>query len=206
MDQHSPADSIRILKMIVNNEAISDELSEILSRKYEASKRYQKRNGVQFDLTLHEYIDLISRPQIQSMEKKLKKGTIKRFMKGDFGYCLTWKDRPSKAAKIMNTETAVFVNRVTSKRNQQFVKGDKHSDASKAAISKAKTGQTHTEDTKAKISASKTGQTHSDETRAKQSAAKTGRKLSDEQKAAIAEGQRARHAARKAAKEAGNGQ
>lgn len=204
MNQHTPGNIIRTLKKIVNNETISDELAEILERKYEAAKRYQKKQGVQFDLTLNEYIDLIQRPQIQSMEKKLKKGTLKRFMKSDFGYCLTWKDRPSRATKIMNAETAVFVNRQKSKRNQQFVKGDTHTQESKDAISKGKTGQKQSEETKAKISASKTGTKASDETRAKQSAAKKGRKLTDEQKAAIAEGQRARHAARKAAKENGN--
>ncbi|WP_105405076.1 NUMOD3 domain-containing DNA-binding protein [Neorhizobium sp. T7_12] len=201
----SPQQVLAAITAPRSGRSISAELREILEIKYDASRRYQtSRNKVQFDLTLEEYIGLMTPWQLAQMEKKLATGNLRKFMGSDFGYVLGWKDKAGKASGIMNAETAVFCNRETSKRNLQLKKGDKQTEAGKAKIAKARTGTKHSAETKAAISKTKKGVALTDEHKAALSVAKKGRKMSDAHKAAIAVAQAARHAARKAVKEAGN--
>lgn len=186
----------------LNNRVISSELNELLERKYEYAKRYQIGQGVTFNLSLKDYLSLITKGQLDNMERRVKDGSFKRFMKSDYGYVLSWKDKAAKETKVMDSSTACFVNREKSKRSQQFKKGDKHSAESIELIRTKRTGTTHSDATKQKMRDAHEGTTMSDETKAKMSAAKKGRLLTDEQRDAIAAGQRRRHAERRAAKEA----
>lgn len=203
-----PTEVIDRIKSAIGGRTISDELSAILDRKYNATKRYQTARGVLFNLTLPEYLALISSAQMQNMELRLKKNGLKRFMKSEFGFVLTWKSKTAMHAKVMDATTAEFVNRVKSRRNVQNQKGETHTQKSKDAISAALKGVAKTAEHKANISAATKGVKRTAEARANISAGKTGRKQSQAQKDAIAEGQRRRHAERaaaKAAKENGNG-
>lgn len=198
----TPAEVIAKFKVALGVRTISDDLAIILNRKYEASKRYQTKAGVTFNLTLDEYLSLISSAQIDNMEIRLKKNGLKRFMKSDFGFVLTWKNKTALHAKVMDVSTADFVNRIKSKRNVQNQKGDTHTQASKDAISAKLKGVSKSNEHKAAISAATKGVKRSAEAKENISKGKTGRKQTQAQKDAIAEGQRRRHALRKAAKEA----
>ncbi len=179
--------------------SISKPLMTILCRMYESSLRRQVAAGNRFDLSLDQYLSLITKARRQRMERELKAGTFKRFMESSTGYVLTWKDREGRAGAILNTETAVFVNREQSRRNQHFKIGDRHTQESKDAIARARTGTTHSEETKAKIKHSNLGLNRSDETKAKIGAARKGRVVSDETKAKMAEKRAAYWAAKRAA-------
>lgn len=178
--------------------SISDPLMLILHRMYESSQRRQIAAGSQFDLSFNDYLTLITKARRQRMERELKNGTFKRFMESPTGYVLTWKDRSSKASGVLSTETACFVNREQSRRNQHFKKGDRHAQESKDAIARARTGTKQSEETKARIRAGNLGQTRSEETKAKISAARKGRTMSAETRAKMAAKRAAFWAAKRA--------
>lgn len=195
MENIQPSTIIQRNRMRLNGVWVSQALMTILERKFDYSARTQTKAGVQFDMSFEQYLALITISRLQTMEKHLKRGSFMAFMQSNYGYVLTWKGRAERDAGIMNAETAIFTDRETSKRRQQFQKGDKHSDVSKQRISEAKRGQKHSEETKALIAVAKRGQTHTDTTRAKISATKKGRPMSPEHKEKI----RAAMLARKAA-------
>ncbi|WP_018898929.1 NUMOD3 domain-containing DNA-binding protein [Rhizobium sp. 2MFCol3.1] len=195
----NPRDVLASIQSDFQGTKISKPLMTILCRMYESSQRRQVAAGNRFELTFDEYLALITKARRQRMESELKAGTFKRFMESTTGYVLTWKDRPSKAGGVLNGETAVFVNREQSRRNQHFKKGDRHTQASKDAIALARTGTKHSEETKERIKQANTGQTRSDETKAKISAARKGRVMSAETKAKMAEKRAAYWAAKRAA-------
>lgn len=181
-----PREVLAQIQSDIKGTSISQPLLIILRRMYDSSQKRQIHAGNRFELSFEEYLSLITRARRQRMERELKANTFKQFMMSTTGYVLTWKSRSAKASGVMNVQTAEFVNRERSRRNQHLAKGDTHSEASKAAISQALKGRTHSEDTKAKIKVGNAGQTRSDETRAKISAARTGRSMSAETKAKMA--------------------
>lgn len=194
----NPRDVLASIQSDFQGHSISKPLLTILTRMYDSSHRRQVAAGNRFELTFDQYLSLITKARRKRMELELKRGTFKRFMESVTGYVLTWRDREAKATRTLNMETAVFVNREQSRRNQHFKKGDKHSQESKDAIARARTGTKHSEETKARIKQSNLGQTRSDETKAKISAFRKGRPMSEETKAKMAAKRAAYWAAKRA--------
>ncbi len=194
----NPRDVLASIQTNFQGTSISRPLMMILCRMYESSQRRQVAAGNRFELTFEQYLSLITKARRQRMELELNRGTFKQFMGSATGYVLTWKDRAARASGTLNMETAVFVNREQSRRNQHFKKGDKHTQKSKDAIALARTGTKHSEETIARIRDANLGQTRSEETKAKISAARKGRKMSEETKAKMAAKRAAYWAAKRA--------
>jgi hypothetical protein len=204
MTNSQPFHILSTIQKQLDGSYLNPALITILSRMFESSRRRQVAAGVLFDLTFDQYLSLITKTRRQRMASEFRQGNFAKFMKSQSGYVLTWKDRPSRASGLMNMETACFVNREWSRRNQHFKKGDRHTDASKAAIAASRLGKTHTEETKAAIAAGNTGKVQSAETRKKIGAARTGRKHSEETKRKMAEKRAAYWATRAAAQTCGS--
>lgn len=134
---------------------------------------YQATKKRKVEMTFEQFLTLVTSSRRQRMERAMAAGNFERFMKGRYGYVLTWKSRQAKEAGVMNLQTAAYLNREDSERACQFGPGD-----------------THTEEAKAKIGDARRGKKASDATRAKQAAAKTGKALSDEHREAISAGSR----------------
>ncbi|UPA25349.1 NUMOD3 domain-containing DNA-binding protein [Shinella oryzae] len=183
----------------------SKRLRENLERMFEASKQHQTANGVSWNLTFNEYLELITQRRMQRMEAELKAGKLKEFMKGAKGYVLTTKNRTAYKAKIYDPTTVEFVNRNKSLRNHRMNKGDTHSEKSKEIMSIKRTGTTQTEETKQKISEGNKGKVLTKATKKAIADARTGTTHSEETKAKQRAAMQAYHAARRAAKEAQNG-
>ncbi|MGY5794162.1 NUMOD3 domain-containing DNA-binding protein len=194
----NPRDVLASIQSDFQGHSISKPLMTILCRMYESSHRRQVAAGIGFELTFDQYLSLITKARRQRMEQEFKSGTFKQFMESATGYVLTWRNREARATGTLNMETAVFVNREQSRRNQHFKKGDKHTQESKDAIALARTGTKHSEETKARIKQSNLGQTRSEETKAKISAARRGRTMSEETKAKMAAKRAAYWAAKRA--------
>lgn len=128
-----------------------------LVAQYENARLYQLQRKRQFDLTLEEFLSLITPSRRARMEKAMAGRSFERFMKGRYGYVLTWKSRKAFKAGVMNKDTACYLNREDSERASQFGPGDEHSDESKDLIRKSRTGKKATDATRAKMSRSKIG-------------------------------------------------
>lgn len=194
----NPRDVLASIQSDFQGHSISKPLLTILCRMYDSSRRRQVAAGNRFDLTFEQYLSLVTKARRQRMEAELKRGTFKWFMESATGYVLTWRDREARATRTLNMETAVFVNREQSRRNQHFKKGDRHTQESKDAIALARTGTKHSEETKARIKQSNLGQTRSDETKAKISASRKGRPMSEQTKAKMSAKRAAYWAAKRA--------
>ena len=173
---------------------------DILHRRFTQAKKDQERKGVTFTLKFDEFLKLTGAGRRNTLLKHHIAGTLKQFLKSNSGYCLTWKNKAAYQSQHMNAETAAFTTRKMSRRVNQFVAGDKHTEKSKAMISAKKTGVPQSEKTKAKRSASLMGHDVSDEARAKMSAKKQGTTKSPEERARISASMKATLAAKKAAK------
>lgn len=191
----------------ITKQSRNTDLTPHLKRMFESSKRRQEGQGVRFDLTFDDYLSLITPGRRRIMQRELNRGNLRGFMESNLGYVLTPKGRSEKAGMVCNKETFEFTNRRKSKENQHLKKGDRHRDDSKAKIAVSRTGKTHTEETKEKIREANKGQVRSDETRANIAKAKLGTTDSEETKNRKSEAAKARHARRRAEKEAqANGQ
>lgn len=160
---------------------ISAAVDLALEIQFELARNYQEKRGRTFALTLPEFISLVTKSRRQKMEAKMKTGNFDRFMKSNYGYCLTWKSRAAFKTGVMSIETACYVNREDSERSCQFGPGDTHSLESIDLIRKARTGKKASDATKAKQKARKMGHTVDAEQRAKTSAALKGKPKSPEQ-------------------------
>ena len=171
---------------------LRDALELALKEQFERARVNKIKAGIQFDLTLPEFMALVSSSRRQKIMQKLNTGNFPEFMKSNYGYVLTWKSRAALATGIFDKETACYVNRIDSRRNQHFAKGDKHepetiehlreinlgkvvSDVTKERMSEAHKGSECTDETKAKISATLKGKPKSPEQVAKMKAAATER-------------------------------
>jgi len=189
--------------MAINTNKRRD-LTPHLKRMFESSKKRQEEAGVRFELTFDEYLELITPARRRTMQQKLDSGKLKEFMESSRGYVLTPKGREEHAAKVCNKDTFEFANREKSRRNQHLKKGDRHRDESKQLIAISRMGTTHTEETKKKIRDGNKGQKRSDETRKAIAEARTGTKDSKETKNRKREAALARHAKKRAEREAEN--
>lgn len=165
--------------------SVEPDLLDVLAWRYDAARRYQINEGVDFQLTFAEFIALITPSRMNTIRKAIKKGTVDSFFRSKSRYVLSWKSSEAFETRMMNFANAAFINAEDSKRVNQFKAGDTHSEESKAKIRAKKLGTTHSDETKAKMAEAKRGTTHSDETRQKMAEAKRGRKMSEETKAKI---------------------
>lgn len=124
------------------------ETIEFLDNRYDMTQQRQQDNGVDFRLTRGQYWRAVCRhpTALRRIDQRYMK-----WLDGDrckpfrAGYVLTWKSRQALEARIMDKDTATFVNAETSKKNCFLKKGDHHSEASKIKISVAKKGVQFTE-------------------------------------------------------------
>lgn len=177
---------------------ISAAVDAALRAQFANAIAYQEMKKRRVELTEAEFFALVTPSRRQRMERAMVAGNFERFMKGRFGYVLTWKSRQAKEAGVMNFQTAAYLNREDSERACQFGPGDKHSDESKAAIGKARTGKKASDATRQKMSKAKVGKSRDDETRAAISAGLKGKPKSPEQIAKMKAAARARWAAKRA--------
>jgi len=173
-----------------------------LEIQFALARDYQEKRGRNFELTFPEFMSLVSKSRRNKMEAKMRTGNFERFMKSNYGYCLTWNSRRAFKTGIMSIETACYVNREDSERSCQFGPGDTHSEESIDLIRKARTGKKASDATKAKQRARKIGHVVDAEQRAKTSAALKDKPKSPEQIAKMKASAEARWAAVREAKAA----
>lgn len=112
-------------------------LTTYLTGWYEKSRARQIENGKVFELTLEEFFGLWSPKQIAKLEVLLLDGKAYERMrkKNMLAWVLGWTSREAFLAGVMNAETALIQTRSRSMEITGMQKGDKHSQASKDAIS-----------------------------------------------------------------------
>lgn len=149
------------------------ETREHLIKCYHKSRAYQEKNGVQFELTVEEYLRLWPSKMIQKIEYYTEKGIQSRFWNDDdMRPVLTWK-KTYRERLVMNVETARIVRADTSRMDGRLQPGEKHKPESIQKISDSMKGHLVTDETRGKISEKLTGTTNSEFTRnAKSEAAK----------------------------------
>lgn len=159
---------------------------------------YQAVKNRRVEMTFEEFLTLVTSSRRQRMERAMASGNFERFMKGRYGYVLTWKSRQAKEAGVMNLQTAAYLNREDSERACQFGPGDTHTEEAKAKIGEARRGKKASEATRAKLSAQKMGKPLSADHCAAISAGSRGKPKSEEQKQKMREAAKARWAAKRA--------
>lgn len=155
---------------------IEEDLLKILHERFKAARNYQLNKGVPFELTFHQFLFLVTDSRLNTIRNAMKKNVVESFFRSRSGYVLSWKNAEAMRSGVMNYETAAYVNRADSRKVGHFIKGDKHSEASKEKISKAKKGSKHNEATRKKMADAKRGNTMSEETKAKIRATMLARK------------------------------
>jgi len=155
---------------------IERSLLAVLHDRYDAARVYQENKGVRFELTFEQFVLLVTDSRLNTIRNAMKKNVVDYFFRSRRGYVLSWKDAEAMRSGVMNSQTAAYINRAESRKVGHFIKGDKHSDASKQKISTAKKGTKHSEVTRERMAAAKRGTTRSEETKAKIRAAMLARK------------------------------
>src|SRR5687768_4048901 len=90
-------------------------VSHWLEQRYEKSKVYQTEQGIHFDLSFEEYLNLWSADKIRKLEKYAAAGDLDRRMRHpDKGWVLSWSSKEARKAGVMNRDTARVLTRKTS--------------------------------------------------------------------------------------------
>ncbi|WP_120009118.1 hypothetical protein [Teichococcus vastitatis] len=146
-----------------------EDVVAFLTGRYEAARRYQTGKGVDFQLTLSQYLSLYTSFRRNTLLKHLNKRGLNAFAKmfrdPETGLVLTWKT--GKPAAVMTVNDVQIMTRKQSIKNAQFKKGDRHSEKTKARQSLVKTGIACSREKADKIAKTLTGTKDSDETREK---------------------------------------
>jgi hypothetical protein len=145
-----------------------DDVLAFLSGRHAISKRYQEGRGVDFQITVSEFVALFNtyrRNAILGIMRKSGVAGLNKIMRHkEKGWVLTWTS--GKAQPVMTAAIVSIMTRKVSKRNAQFKKGDRHSEKSKAAISKKKKGVAQAPDHSAAISVANKGRVFTEEHKA----------------------------------------
>lgn len=203
-EKASAKDVIRKITKQSDPAEITAAVDAALRAQYENAVAYQRQKGRTVNLTEAEFFALITPSRRKRMEKAMAERKFERFMKSNYGYVLTWKNRKAYKGGVMDKDTAAYINREDSERATQFGPGDTHTDESIDLIRKARTGTKATEATRQRMSNSKKGKPRDDEARANISAGLKGKPKDPAHIERMRESAKARWAAHRAAKEAGN--
>ena len=119
---------------------------EFITAWLEAARTYHTKAGRQFNLTVVEFDQVITPHQRRTIKKRINDGTITGFMAHrKWAYVLSWTSKEAYLAGVMDKTTAKVMTRDASERMNYLQKGDKHSEAARAKISKSLTGYVQTE-------------------------------------------------------------
>src|SRR3712207_873658 len=78
-------------------------VSHWLEQRYENSKTYQTEQGIRFELTFEEYLNLWSADKIRKMEEYAAAGDLDRRMRHkEKGWVLSWSSKDARKARVMN--------------------------------------------------------------------------------------------------------
>ncbi|MGF6155800.1 hypothetical protein M2267_001028 [Ensifer sp. KUDG1] len=196
----SAQDIIRNINKRSDPAEIAAAVDAALRAQYENAIAYQRLKGRTVNLTEAEFFALITPSRRKRMEKAMAERKFERFMKSNYGYVLTWKNRKAYKEGVMDANTAAYLNREDSERAAQFGPGDTHSAESINLIRKARTGKKATDATRHKMAAAKKGKARDEETRAAISAGLKGKQKSPEQIEKMRAAAKARWAAKREGK------
>lgn len=205
-EKASAKDVIRKITKQSDPAEIAAAVDAALRAQYENAIAYQRTKGRTVNLTEAEFFALITPSRRKRMERAMAERKFERFMKSNYGYVLTWKNRKAYQGGVMDAKTAAYINREDSERTAQFGPGDTHSQESIDLIRKARTGKKATDATRQKMAAAKKGKTRDDETRAAISAGLKGKAKTPEQIEKMRAAAKARWAAKRAERENGEGE
>lgn len=189
-----PADVIAAITGKSDPATINAALDVALEQQWKNARVDQEAKGVTFNLTLAEFMAVVSAGRRRTMIKKLEEGKFPGFMKSDSGYCITWKDKAAYETRVMDKDTVAFIRRAESRELLWIKKDDKHKPESIERIRVARTGTTQKPETIEKISKTKTGVSQTKKHVAARAAKLTGQTNTEETKARKSEMAKARWA------------
>ncbi|WP_156647850.1 hypothetical protein [Methylobacterium sp. Leaf87] len=161
----------------MKNIAFETRVNAYLHQRYAASKSYQEGQGRIFDITFEEYLAIWkrSRYQLARLRERILMKDAWEFMASEDGYVLTWKNKDTFKAGIINAETMEIKTRKKSKRVCHMQPGETHRPESIEKIRKARTGTTQSPSVRQAIGKALKGQPKSAEHKAKMKAAALAR-------------------------------
>lgn len=119
---------------------------------------YQSANGINFDLTLEDYISLWSTYRLNKLEKLILTNRIKGFQKNPrHAWVLSWRSKRDRAAGTMNKVTARILQRWESEVVFRIQRGETQSASARRKIGDARRGKPLTAQHKAAIGNSRRG-------------------------------------------------
>jgi hypothetical protein len=131
-----------------------DAFVDVLFRFYISSAKTQRARGKEFTLTMLQYVHLHNPKYLHVLVRQFKMKRVHEFKKSNKAMVLSWKRGLIRSGLPMSFETACMCSRKQSKRNCQYQKGETMDTATRAKISKTKTGHTTSVETAKKISES----------------------------------------------------
>lgn len=148
---------------------------EYLAERYNISKATQERTRIHFNLSHQDHLMLWeAKPLfVRKLAAKLRtsREAADRYMRSEFGPCLSWVSKQAKKEGVMSRETAEVISHRESEKRFRMQLGEKHREESKKKISESKKGVKHTEAHKANVSAALAGVAKSPESNAKRAEA-----------------------------------
>ncbi|MGE7156952.1 hypothetical protein ACQKJ1_24820 [Methylorubrum rhodesianum] len=160
---------MEITDFVPSKSSAQEKLEAFLHGRFEASKAYQEAEGRQFDITWEEYLGLWKRKRylLNKVRDQVLFGNAHKFMASDDGIVLTWKDKATYKAGIVNATTMEIKTKEMSKRVCHMQVGDHHTRESIEKIRAARTNVPRTKEAKEAISDGLKGKPKSDEHKAK---------------------------------------
>lgn len=107
-----------------------DDIREILIGQYAHCVNWQKKNGIQVEMTVDEFISLWSAARIRTLENKLAKSprVLEAYLDNPhFKPVCSWRSREDRLTGVMTVENARIMRADDSRKLFQFKKGDTHS-------------------------------------------------------------------------------
>ena len=151
------------MKIITAADVRSD-VCDYLQGWFDKAKARQEAKGNKFNLTFGDFLNLWGMRRIKSLTEWMDDGSLfvrqRRHTKDNpnlTGYVLSYKSFAASQCGYMDETNAQICTRAKSFEDCKMKKGDKHSEASKAAISVKTAGVPKSEEHRAKIAKSMKG-------------------------------------------------
>lgn len=120
-----------------------DDVLEKVKDLYVGSKRWQEREGIQFDITFEEYLAKWSQYRLDVLGTKIDNGQIERYLKHPFNRpVLGWTSKEERDGGVMHPGNCSIQKTSDQRKMFQFTKGDKHSPETIEKMKKPKTAKT----------------------------------------------------------------
>ena len=135
-----------------------------LKLQHNRASAYQTSKGINFDLTLAEYISLWSPYRLEKLERLILANEIKSYQKNKkYGWVLSWRAKKDRAAGTMNIETARILLRWQSEVVFRIQLGETQSAHARKKIGDARRGKPLSAQHRASISSARRGIQQSEE-------------------------------------------